>query len=580
VSEPALTAAERWIVRTVAFAVPLIYSPVTYDGYVLPKLLLARAAVLALLFVQLVRMASPRGLSLRRTPLDAAWLALLASAMLSTIVAVNVNVAIFGTYGRYDGLLTLVLYALLFYLCAHAIQSRAEARTVLRVLVAGGYVVAAIAIFQSVRDSLVTGSVAPAYGSLGNPNVLGGYLAMVIALAVGEVVEARSWAARVLGLNAVLVPALALVLTFSRSGWVAGAVGVCVVVLGGRLRARSPSGASRHLPMNGEDHSPSRSLVLAGVAVGAVLLVIGVVAVGAGPQVQQHVAARAFSLSDPGSSRVGIWKDSLRLVASRPLTGYGPDTVGLVFPRFQSGDWGLAAGHIRQPIDKAHAEALQVAATQGVLGLAAYVFMLVMFVRVFWRGRRGEFAVPVFAAWVAYEVELQVNFTALGSAFPFWILAAAAIVTWDGVIPWRTVKAPRPSAAVGGAALVAAFAAGVVVPFVADADLKQAYDDDVLGPRAQAAPLAATAAKLSPQESVYATEVANIAFERGHWEDARAGYREAIRLGSFNPLVYRNLALADQRLGLVAEARDAAREAVRFGPYDPSNQVFLAQFGP
>jgi len=559
VSEPALAAAERWIVRAAVFALPLVYMPVTYDGYVLPKLLVARAAVIALLFVQLLRIASKRGLLLRRTPLDAAWLALLASAVLSTITAINVNVAVFGTYGRYDGLLTLLLYALLFYLSIHAIQTRGEARVALRVFVAGGYVAAAIAIAQSVRDSIATGSVAPAFGSLGNANVLGGYLAMVIALAMGEVVEARSWAARLFALNAVVVPGLALVLSFSRSGWAAATVGACVVVLGTRFTVRR--------------------VALVGGAAAAVLVAVFVIGTGTGSQLGQHLAARVLALNDPGSSRVGIWKDSARLVASRPLTGYGPDTVGLVFPRFQSGDWGLAAGHIRQPIDKAHAETLQVAATQGVLGLASYDFMLVMFVRVFWRGRTGEFAVPVFAAWLAYEVALQVNFTALASAFPFWIFAAAAIVMWDGVMPWRTVKAPRPAAGVGGAALVAAFAAGVVVPFVADVDLRRAYDDDVLGPRAQAAPLAATAAKLSPQESVYATEVANIAFERGRFADARAGYLEAARLGSFNPLVYRNLALADQRLGLIAEARDAAREAVQFGPYDPANQALLAQLG-
>src|SRR5690348_12617353 len=153
-----LAAAERWIVRVAVLAMPLVYSPFTYDGYVLPKLVFARVVVIALLLVQLVRAASGGGVDWRRTPLDVPWLALVASAALSTVTAVNPNVAVFGTYGRYDGLLTLVLYAVLFYLCVLAIRTRAEARTILRFFVAGGYAVAAIAIAQSIHDSITIGS--------------------------------------------------------------------------------------------------------------------------------------------------------------------------------------------------------------------------------------------------------------------------------------------------------------------------------------------------------------------------------------------------------------------------------------
>ena len=45
-----------------------------------------------------------------------------------------------------------------------------------------------------------------------------------------------------------------------------------------------------------------------------------------------------FDLQAIAGSRLGIWADSLRLIAGRPILGYGPDNVGLVFPRFQTGD--------------------------------------------------------------------------------------------------------------------------------------------------------------------------------------------------------------------------------------------------
>jgi tetratricopeptide (TPR) repeat protein len=81
-------------------------------------------------------------------------------------------------------------------------------------------------------------------------------------------------------------------------------------------------------------------------------------------------------------------------------------------------------------------------------------------------------------------------------------------------------------------------------------------------------------------ESVYATEVGNIAFERGDWTTAREAYGVAASLGTYNPAVYRNLALADRNLGLTDEARAAARRAVELDRFDPANRALLAEFGP
>jgi Flp pilus assembly protein TadD len=72
--------------------------------------------------------------------------------------------------------------------------------------------------------------------------------------------------------------------------------------------------------------------------------------------------------------------------------------------------------------------------------------------------------------------------------------------------------------------------------------------------------------------------VANIAFERGDWSAARDAYRDAAELGTYNALVYRNLAIADRNLGRMAEGRAAARKAVELERFDPANRAVLAQF--
>jgi len=440
-----LAGVERWLLRTGLFILPLAYWWDTYDHYVLPKLLVARTLVIGLLVLFIVRALMTRSVKIKRTPLDLPWAVFLASAVVSTILATNPNVAVFGIYSRYDGLLTIVTYAALFWLAIQSLAGPDDARALLRVLLASGYVVAAVAMIQSVTDYQAQGQIVPAYGTLGNSNVLGAFLAMLCPLAYGELIEARTWSARILALNGLVLPAAALLLTFSRSAWL-GAALAFVVILAGERRA-----AARI------------AIAVAGLLLTLAIALPSVTALG-GLGLERALEARARSVLDLSSwqaSRLHIWHDSVTLIASRPVFGYGPDNVGLVFPLFQTGNWAPLPGGLAQPIDKAHAETLQVAATQGLVGLGAYAFMIVAFIRAFWKGRRNPVAVPIFAGWVGYQVTLQLNFSAPPAAMPFWIFAGAAIEMWTP--PRRIVSLPLPRwrVALGAGAVMIALLAAV-----------------------------------------------------------------------------------------------------------------------
>jgi Flp pilus assembly protein TadD len=76
---------------------------------------------------------------------------------------------------------------------------------------------------------------------------------------------------------------------------------------------------------------------------------------------------------------------------------------------------------------------------------------------------------------------------------------------------------------------------------------------------------------------VYAVEVANVAIDRHDLLAARAAYLDAVQLGTYNPFVYRNLALVDIQLGRRAEALSAARTAAELNRFDPANLALVAQ---
>jgi O-antigen ligase len=170
-----------------------------------------------------------------------------------------------------------------------------------------------------------------------------------------------------------------------------------------------------------------RPLVAAG---GAALVLLGLAAVlHEAPPWARSALARALTIADPtqgsGATRLHIWSDTLHLVAARPWVGWGPDTFGLVYPQFQTGDW--TPGFL---VDKAHSDVLQVAATQGLVGVAAYAAIAVAFVVAFWRGRSRPGAIALLGGWLAYQVPLQLDFSWLPSAAPAWLLLALAVAVW------------------------------------------------------------------------------------------------------------------------------------------------------
>ena len=568
-----LAPVQLWLVRAGAFALPLVVLWTTNDQVVLPKLLAARALVMILAALLIVRWA--RGeLKIRRTPLDLPILAYVMSAGVSTVFAANANLAFFGAYGRLEGLLTIATYGALFWLTAQSITGPTHARSVVRALLAGAFVVSLIAIGQAVGATLTAppsgesasgfDGVARAVGTFGNANALAAYLAMVLPLALNELLQAKAFQDRLLAGNLVAVTTIALVLTFGRGGWLGAMVGVVVV-----LAVRRPS--------------LRRVSVVAGTAVGLVAVIAVVVALlgTGGPQIAQSTSARLASLADPtagsGATRLHIWSDTLAMIASRPVTGYGPDNFGLVFPRFQTGPW---AGS--QIIDESHSELLQVGATQGLIGIAAFGWLCFAVLRMCWNPHGNVYAGAVLGACAAYLITNLVNFSVVPAALPFWLfLGAATALLQGGEQPEAPTRAGRrarlPLAASGLIALAAVSVAAIALPYLGDTRLHAGLNAFAAGDIGRASGLVSQAGGVQPQEALYAAVAGNVAMADGDWAAARDAYMRAARLGSFDPSVFRQLAIADERLGLQAEAVAAARRSVELGGFDSRNRAVLAE---
>ena len=535
---------------------------------------MAQLLLLSLLGLHGVRWAASGTLVIRRTPLDLPIIAFLASALIATIFAVNRNVALFGTYIRYEGLLTLGTYAALFWLAAQTAWRSDRAHTLVRAMLAGAYLVSIVAVVQWVIAALTTvpgantgfsyAGLPRASATLSNPTMLAAFLAMLLPPAVAELLDARGLTTRILTANAVVMMGLALALTFVRSAWLGALVGVAIAVA-----------APQRTPLR-----LRFGLAAAGLCV--VLAVGGAVAKGGHPLIPSLFQRAASIAANTGSTttRLQVWQGAIRLVASRPVTGYGPDTFGLVYPAFRPAN--ATPGFL---VDKTHSEILQVAATQGLLGAAAYLWILLSVALAFWRGRRNQGAAAAFAGVVAYQLWAQANFSWVPAAVPYWIFLGAAVAVWQGELPaTNALRLPRPAAlgvaVVAGLGIIGLAAAGALRAWSADAHFQTGLSAEARGDLGAAHTALAQARTLAPQESQYAFEAGRVAVAStgpGHWLAAREALTDAERLGTYYSAVYYDLALCDIQLGRRTEAIAALRQALKLSPGDPGIVGLLRQ---
>lgn len=229
------------------------------------------------------------------------------------------------------------------------------------------------------------------YGLADHPNILGGILAaggLLVAVAPGRL---RSGASTALAV-ALVVAALALFVTFSRSAWLAAGIGVVVAAL---MLARAREGAAlRRLGLVG-------AIAVAGVVALAVPFA-PYLATRLEPG-RDDVALEARSLDE----RAALAAATVRVAAAHPLIGVG---AGVLPTALRASEPGFAFSY--QP---AHLVPLTVAAEIGAAGAVAWL---------------GAALAPWILAWRARRTWTRELATATGA------LAALTVVSLFDYYPW------------------------------------------------------------------------------------------------------------------------------------------------
>ncbi|MEW6680581.1 MAG: O-antigen ligase family protein [bacterium] len=403
-------------------SLPLYFNPNLENPFDLGKATVMRVLSLIMISIWLMKVLLI-GHRFIRTPLDLPITAYLLVSTLATIFSVSPLLSFIGFYRRYEGLSTLMIYIILFYVTVNFINNRKLLKLTINTAILAGVLTSIYGILQyykvdPFRFELFEGF--RVHSTTGNPAYLAAYLIMVLPLALSMYLleekkdshpskkkrDKRTREKEFLPYLSMLRPwwylisfvliYICLFFTFTR-GCILGFIGS--MLLFGILSWRAKIIKNKRrlwiflgilIPMT------------AWLCVGPGKVVIQrftserVKEVKTQPeeklQLKKEVQPKEKPLfkkipeeelvlpSEPkedttkiefagsAGSRIRTWKIVLKMIADYPLLGVGPESMALVYPLYAS--FGF---------DRAHNDILDTAVTRGIIGLITYLWLLVSF---------------------------------------------------------------------------------------------------------------------------------------------------------------------------------------------------------
>ncbi len=538
----------------------LLLDPRSLDTFTLAKSVAGHVTSLVIVALLLWLLARHGRALLVWSPIHVGVGALLVAFAVATPFALDPTVALFGTFKRYLGLTQMLDNVALYLAITFLFRDIRSLRLLAGVSIGVAVPVFVYAMIQRFGLDPLRFVQAPTtipISTLGNPDLVGGFMSMIGITALGFAVLIRG--------HALMWPRVALVLIGAACVGILFVTGVRSGVLGLGAGWLAAILLALRMPRIG------RSRRIGTVAV-AVLLAVGVLA----SPLRTRLDPRVLGSDQAISNRFEIWHAAITAVAERPILGLGPDNFVAAYPSHRE-ESSIVTGNLE---NSTHDVWLYVATSAGAVGVGAFLLLVVLAVlgglRLVGEGEIAAFALIPLAAYLGQSL---VNVNEIVLDWPFWV-SLGVIAGATGRTPRITgPSAPRKAATVGAIALAGAVLISVttVLPrIVVGEDLLSSEAYAAANRQSEAVPYGRSAVQIDPRRGEDWSSYGVALFGAGEGTAALIAFERAASLQPWQPLSWENLALAWVRLGNGDAAFAAAKLAPVADPYDAVGHSLVA----
>jgi putative inorganic carbon (HCO3(-)) transporter len=296
-----------------------------------------------------------RSLVLRETLIESSMLNLF-----SIIFAGNVVYGVVISFNRGESVyaaLIYLAYIVFFFVMQKCLVSKNLIYTAISLMVTAGFAVSVLGIYQYINGvenaalwidrNLFGGIETRVYGTLGNPNVLGNYIQILVPLAIFLIIVNKDWLARIYYALATLSMLVSLIFTYSRSSWMGLLLSLAIFTL----------------------LAPKKLLPLAAGGIAATPLVLGFF-----PTILERLKGLGTLVDTSTRFRVAVWSATLGIIKDFWVCG-----IGMGFENFKR----MLFNYAPHDIDSIHSHNtfLQVTVETGIMGLLLFLSLVFLFIR-------------------------------------------------------------------------------------------------------------------------------------------------------------------------------------------------------
>lgn len=345
------------------------------------------------------------------------------SLIIATIFSVDIETAVMGKTGRYEGLIILGIYIILFIVTNRYNKFTLKIMNVIGVVssIMGIYTITQFyGIDPLIKFLIFNDTSVDSYGTIGNRNYAGTYflILLIIILSVYIIYNKKMF----LVYSSILFGGLLAALT--RSCWVGFIISALVALI--LLRKRK--------------ECLKRCLVIILIFV-SIFLVLNITS-------NNKIVGRTNELindmkdfnGSSGSGRVRIWDMVLKSIYKKPILGTGLDTLDSRLVLYQPNEfWDLA---IKSGIvDKAHNEFLEYWACGGLVTVLSYISLISVILYKLFKHREDDISKIFMLTIVGYIVQSFFNNSVIAVAPLYWILLGAAVKHYRDLDKAKAVQA-------------------------------------------------------------------------------------------------------------------------------------------